>query len=125
MQSEYLALVYIGAGCSWACEETISGALTKAVIRTVGGWSHLFDFYGEELPVHIYDITGMTKIIMSPDGVFCVDKEPREEGKFLETVKVQIPELKDVRELKDGRMKRKEPAHMRLLEEAAKKAYPQ
>ncbi len=118
MQREYLAYVPIGAGGSWCRHENISDAVNKVVKAVMSDWGSFFDFDGKELNVYIYDITGMDKIIMSVHGVFCVDKEPREECRLLKTVKVQIPELK-------GRIKRNGPTHKRLIEESIKQAYPQ
>ena len=86
MQSEYLAYVPIGAGGSWCRHENISDAVNKVVKAVMSDWGSFFDFDGKELNVYIYDITGMDKIIMSVHGVFCVDKEPREECRLLKTV---------------------------------------
>ena len=70
---------------------------------------------GKEVPVKLYDTTGMDKIVMSIDGVFCIDKEPHEQCELLEVIRVQLPEK--------GRRKITGSAYMKQISEACKLAY--
>ena len=115
MQKEYLALIEIMGGGTWCRSDNISDAITQAVKESVSDWGSMFKMDGEEVPVNLYDITGMDKIVMSSGGVFCIDKEQREHCELLEVLRVQLPEK--------GRRKITGSAYMQQISEACKLAY--
>lgn len=115
MQKEYLALIEMMGGSTWHRSDNISDAITRAVKASVSNWGSMFKMDGEEVPVNLYDITGMDKLVMSIDGVFCIDKEQREQCELLDVIRVQLPEK--------GRRKITGSAYKEQISEACKLAY--
>ena len=115
MQKEYLAYIEMMGGGTWCRSDNVSDAITRAVKGSVEDWGSMFKMDGEEVPVNLYDITGMDKLVMGSDGVFCIDKEQHEECELLEVLWVQLPEK--------GKRKITGSAYKKQISEACKLAY--
>lgn len=57
--TDFLAIIYIGAGSSWAREPTSFAAIEQAKKQCESDWGSIYRFSDEPAHFHVYDATGV------------------------------------------------------------------
>jgi hypothetical protein len=89
MTKDYLAIVLIGAGSTFARGEDKDATVKKCARGVMRDWSRLFDVKGKEVTVNVFDVTGHDDLRWDNEGVFNCDTGERID--LLERVKTIVP----------------------------------
>lgn len=93
-KAEWLAIILIGAGSSFARGADREEQINRAVRIAFSDWRTLFDLAGQEVSVNVYDVTGRSNVWWDHLGLHSDEDEalgPIPQG---EVVKRRFPDRK-------------------------------
>jgi hypothetical protein len=89
MKKDYIAIILVGAGSSFARGPDKQDCIDRVRKIVVSDWSSLFDLGGKEATVNVVDVTGHESIYWDARGVHVEGKE--DIALPIEQVKVTLP----------------------------------
>lgn len=93
MQKDYLAIIQIGGGSSFARSETIFDAVEHALRVCVLDWSRYYKLDDKDVGIAVYDVTGMDALSWDHASVYCTDTDDCPTVDLHSVVRVQTPPL--------------------------------
>ena len=102
MKKDYIAIIYIMGGSSYGRADTIQEAVDNAARAFTGDWGSMFDVFGHECPVNVFDVTGFDQIVWDHSGTYAPgpddndadNKSGRHYFECRRVVRVDIPKLR-------------------------------
>jgi hypothetical protein len=87
---DYLAIILIGAGSSYARGPDKQDAIDRVAKIAASDWSGLYDLDGKECTVNVFTVTGHEKVWWDDQGVHTAD-DPKDDAELpSEQVKVTL-----------------------------------
>lgn len=86
--TDYLAMIYIGGGSSWARGKTAFDAIKDAKTTCEQDWGSIFVFSDEPAYIAVYDATGVESWYADTHGV--TNGETKEQVPYLYTVTAKL-----------------------------------
>lgn len=93
MNKDYLAIIQIGGGSSFARSETVFDAVEQAVRVCVLDWSRYYKLDDKDVGVAVYDVTGMDALSWDQSSVYCTDTADCQPVDLHCVFRVQTPPL--------------------------------
>lgn len=91
-KKDYLAVILIGAGSSYARGPDREDCIARVKKMVVQDWSSLFEVAGKEATVNVVDVTGHEKVWWDHSG-FHTNADPAKDAKLdVEYLNVTLPE---------------------------------
>lgn len=87
--ADYLAIIYIGAGSSFAREPKREDAIRQVGRILVSDWKHMFNIKGKPAKVSLYNVEGHDSVYWDHGGVFV--EGTNEAIPLLEVVDITLP----------------------------------
>ena len=90
MTHDYIAIVLLGGGSSWARNSNPEAAISQVTKHLVNDWSRIFNLSGAEVRVNLWDVTGNDSVHWDDEGMHG-DKQDEHPITKVETRKVTLP----------------------------------
>ncbi len=91
MKRDFLALVMIGAGSSYARGPDKDDCVKRCASIAHSDWGSLYDMDGKELTINVFDVTGYDKLWWDSRGVHIADDPKYDATLENEMAKVTLP----------------------------------
>jgi hypothetical protein len=69
MTHDYIAIVLLGGGSSWARNSNPETAIKKVVNAVQNDWGQIFNMRGADIYVNVWDVTGNDEVHWDDEGM--------------------------------------------------------